>query len=36
MEGGKERVREIGKNGRHLRIEGGKVEGKKEEQSNKN
>lgn len=36
MEGGKEGLREIGKNGRHLRIKSGQVKGKKEEQNSKN
>ena len=36
MEGGNEGLREIRKNGRHLRIKGGQVEGKKEEQNNRN
>jgi len=36
MEGGKEGLREIGKNGRHLRFKDGRVEGKKKEKNNKN
>ena len=36
VEGGKEGLREIGRNGRHIGINGGQVEGKKEEQNNKN